>query len=116
MSVMDKMLEQIRLEEAASKEFIKLEDDNDKKAEDLFLEIIGLQAETPKKEVNGKKKISVNKAELKSYLKDQQFLLVYLKRMLAMTQPVFYEAHLNRIRSGLNEINELAEKYDISLD
>ena len=116
MSVIDKFLEQIRLEEAANKEFIKLEDDNDKKAEDLFLEIIGLQAETPKKEVNGKKKISVNKAELKSYLKDQQFLLVYLKRMLAMTQPVFYEAHINRIRSGLNEINEFAEKYDISLD
>lgn len=114
MSVMDKMLEQIRLEEAACKEFIKLEDD--KNAEDLFLEIIGFQAETPKKEVNGKKKISVNKAELKSYLKDQQFLLVYLKRMLTITQPVFYEAHINRIRSGLNEINELAEKYDISLD
>lgn len=114
MSVMDKMLEQIRLEEAAGKEFIKLEDN--KNAEDLFLEIIGFQAETPKKEVNGKKKISVNKAELKSYLKDQQFLLVYLKRMLSMTQPVFYEAHINRIRSGLNEIDEFAEKYDISLD
>lgn len=114
MSIIDKFLEQIRLEEAASKELIKLEDD--KKAEDLFLEIIGFQAEAPKKEVKGKKKVSIDKTELKFFIKYQRFILKYLKSMLAKEKPLFYEAHINRIRSGLNEINEFAEKYDISLD
>lgn len=132
MSVMDKMLEQIRLEEAARREFLKLLDNNDKKLEDdydkklgdidyknveeLVLEIIGFQAKAPKKEVKGKKKVSIDIKELKSFIKYQRFILKYLKSMLALEKPVFYEAHINRIRSGLNEINDFAKKYNISLD
>lgn len=132
MSVIDKMLEQIRLEEAARREFLKLLDDNDKKLEDdydkklgdidyknveeLVLEIIGFQAKAPKKEVKGKKKVSIDIKELKSFIKYQRFILKYLKSMLALEKPVFYEAHINRIRSGLNEINDFAKKYNISLD
>ena len=147
MSVIDKFLEQIRLEEAAYKEFLKLLDDNDKKleddydkkledsndkkseddndkklldvnkkAEELVLEIIGFQAKAPKKEVKGKKKVSIDIKELKSFIKYQRFILKYLKSMLAKEKPLFYEAHINRIRSGLNEINDFAKKYNISLD
>lgn len=100
MSLMDKVIEDL-----------KRESENEK-VEDLFLKIIGVNEETARIENQCRKKVNIDKAELKSLMRNQEFLLVYLKRMLNLLERVFFVENINRIKTELNVIDDFEMEDD----
>ena len=100
MSLMDKVIEDL-----------KRESENEK-VEELFLKIIGVNEEATRIENQCRKKVNIDKAELKSLIRNQEFLLVYLKRILNLLERVFFVENINRIKTELNVIDDFEMEDD----